>query len=181
MNRLKIFSTALITAIVAMAFIPAHADAYGFGKEKFQKEFYFAHTQTGNHSGSNAANAHAIATDATFWAIPANTLIEKVYMILDVAITGTTVINVGDTDTAAGYCPTASITLATPAMYCWDAKSAGSYLRIQTAGVTSPADIFVVPNAKLYTAAGKYLTFANTTTNTAGSFRLVVEGYNAAP
>lgn len=181
MKSLKIFGASLALLITALAFIPEHALAdggFGFGKEKFQKIFYFAHTKGGNGKGLNAANAHTMTTDTTLWAIPAGTIIEKVYSILDVAVTGTSAFSVGDTDSATSFVPTAAFTFATPGMYGWDAKAGGAYLRIQTAGATDAGDIYVVPNARYYSAAGKYLTVTNTTTNTAGSLRVFVEGYN---
>jgi hypothetical protein len=62
-------------------------------------------------------------------------------------------------------------------MYCSNAKSRGAYLRVQTAGATDAGDIYVVPESKYYRVAGKSLKLDNTTTNTAGAFRVVVEGY----
>ena len=98
-------------------------------------------------------------------------------MIVDTAITGSTALDIGDDDDADGFCPTASLTLATPGMYCHNAKVKGAYLRVQTAGVTDPADIYVVPSMKFYSAAGKEVKLDNTTANTAGAFRVVVEGF----
>lgn len=182
MKSFKIFGAVLALTLTLLSVLPQHAVAdggFGFGKDKFVKQFYFAHAKTGNGKGYNSANAHLIATDTTFWAIPAATIIEKVYAIVDTAITGTTVLTVGDTDGATSFVPAAAFTLGTPGMYGWDVKSAGAYLRIQTAGATDAGDIYVVPNAKYYAAAGKFLTVTNTTANTAGAFRIVVEGYNS--
>ncbi len=130
----------------------------------------------GSHSGLSAGNAKPIA-DTDIMSIEAGTVITKVYVIIDTAITGSSAIDVGDDDSANSFCPTASLTLATPGMYCWSAKVAGAYLRTQTAGATDAADIYVVPNAKFYQAAGKEVKLDNTTTNTTGAFRVVVEGY----
>lgn len=145
----------------------------GFPNEKFQKVVWFAFGGTGN--GDSAASPKAIAS-ADLFSIPAGTIIEKAYIIIDVAITGTTALTLGDDDAAAGYLPDQAANLATPGMYGWDAKTAGSYLRISTAGATDAGDIYVVPAAKYYAAAGKEVKLVNTTTNTAGAFRIVVEG-----
>lgn len=151
--------------------------ALGFKGEQFEKVFYFSGASgKGALSGLSAANAKAIA-DTDIMAIPAGTVITKVWVIIDTAVTGSTAINIGDDDSSNGFVPTASLTLGTPGMYAWDAKAQGSYLRIQTAGATDAADIYVVPSAKYYSAAGKEIKLDNTTTNTGGAFRVVVQGY----
>lgn len=131
----------------------------------------------GSTSGESPESAKAFV-DGDLWAIPAGTVIEKVYVIVDSAITGTTNFDVGDDDDADGYIDgSLSVTLATPAMYGWDAKTAGAYLRILTAGVTDPADPYVVPNAKYYGATGKEVKLDITTANTAGKARVFIEGF----
>lgn len=150
------------------------ASPTGFAGTYFQETRYYAHGGTG--SGKSASNPASI-TDQDVFALRAGTLVTNAYVILDVAVTGTTAVNVGDDDDNDGYCPTASVTLATPGMYCWDAKSGGAYKRVQTAGATDAADIYVVPNAKFYAAAGKEVKLDVTGTSTAGAFRVVVEGF----
>lgn len=146
----------------------------GFACEPFQVVKYYAFGGTG--SGDNQ-NDPAPLVDADVMAIDAGTVIEKAYVIVDVAVTGTTVLEVGDDDDADGFVPNASVTLGTPGMYGWNAKTAGAYLRVETAGATDPADIYVVPNAKYYPAAGKEVKLNVTTANTAGAVRVVIEGH----
>lgn len=172
---MKKYTGILIAALVALA--PSAFAANGFKGESFEKVFYFnGPAGKGGLSGLNAANAKPIA-DTDLMSIEAGTIITKVFVIVDTAVTGTTALTVGDDDGAASYVPNASITLGTPGMYGWDAKSAGAYLRVQTAGVTDAADIYVVPSAKYYSAAGKEIKLDATTTNTAGALRVVVQGY----
>lgn len=148
----------------------------GFAGEKFTHTVYVKGTATGG-TGQSYRSPKPFA-DGDLWDIPANTVIEKVYVIVDTAITGTTDVDVGDDDDPDGFVDgSLSITLATPAMYGWNAKTAGAYLRTQTAGATDAADIYVVPNAKFYLSAGKEVKLDNTTTNTAGEMRVVIEGY----
>lgn len=148
----------------------------GFAGEKFRVVRYYAHGGSGDNSGLSENNAATIV-DGDVMAIPAGTVIEKVYVIVDTAITGTTNLDVGDDDDADGFVDgSASVTLGTPGMYGWDVKNAGAYLRIQTAGATDAADIYVVPNAKYYSAAGKEVKLDVTGASTAGAFRVVVEG-----
>jgi hypothetical protein len=166
----------IIALVLGLLFaMPAHADG-GFEKQKFTKIIYLAYGGTG--AGNNPADPKSLNADSDLWAIPANTIIERVYCLIDVAVTGTTNMDVGDDDDADGFLDSSlSVTLGTPAMYGWDVKNAGAYLRVQTAGVTDPADIYVVPNAKFYSATGKEVKLDITGTNTAGKVRVVIEGY----
>lgn len=147
-----------------------------FVGQKFQKVIYFAYGGSG--SGESASNPLSMAADnATVWDIPAGTLIEKCYLVITEAVTGTTNFDIGDDDDADGFIDgSLSVTLGTPGMYGWDAKLAGAYLRVQTAGATDAADIYVVPAAKFYSAAGKELKMDLTTAATAGALYVVVEG-----
>lgn len=150
----------------------------GFAGEKFRKVFYFAHGGSGDNSGLSSDNALTIADNTALWNIPAGTVVEKCYAIIDTAVTGTTDFDVGDDDDPNGYIDgSVSLTIGTEGMYGWDAKNAGAYLRIETAGATDAGDIYVVPNAKYYSATGKELRIDVTGTSTAGAFRVVVEGY----
>jgi hypothetical protein len=147
-----------------------------FKGEKFQEVVYFAHGGLGGQTGRCAADAKAIS-DADIMTIDAGMVIEKVYVIVDTAITGTTNLDVGDDDDADGFVDgSLSVTLGTPGMYGWNAKLAGAYLRVETAGATDAADIDVVPNAKYYSAAGKEVKLDVTTASTAGAFRVIIEG-----
>lgn len=130
----------------------------------------------GNASGKDYSNCLPFA-DQDLWRIPAGTLISKVYAKIDVAITGTTALTVGDDDGATSYITDLAASFATPGVYGWDAKTAGAYLRIQTAGATDAADVYVVPTAKYYGATGKEVKLDITTANTAGSLRVFIEGH----
>lgn len=166
----------LLVAMFTMVALPAHADG-GFGKEKFVRVIHLSSSGSASNKGLSAASPKPFA-DGDLWAIPAGVVIEKVYVIVDTAITGTTNFDVGDDDDADGFIDgSLSVTLGTPGMYGWDAKLAGAYLRVQTAGATDPADIYVVPAAKYYSATGKELKLDVTGTNTAGVARVVVEGF----
>lgn len=151
--------------------------AGGFAPEKFQEVIYCKGASgTGDAGGESYANAKAIA-DGDLWAIPANTVIENVYIILDTAITGTTLLEVGDDDDPDGWVKDIASDFANVGMYGWSAKSyAGAYKFVETAGATDAADVYRVANAKYYSAAGKEIKLNTTTANTAGAFRVVIEG-----
>lgn len=166
----------IIVLLLGLLFaMPAHADG-GFEKQKFTKVIYLAYGGTG--TGVNAAAPLSLNADADLWAIPANTVIEKVYVVIDTLITGTTNLDVGDDDDPDGFIDgSLSVTLGTAGMYGWNVKTAGAYLRTETAGATDAADIYVVPNAKYYSATGKEVKLDITGTNTAGKARVIIEGY----
>lgn len=148
-----------------------------FKNQPFQKIIYLKHGGTGT---GNTSDSPLPIADGDLWAIPAGTLITNVYAIVDVAITGTTDIDVGDDDSGNGFIDGSNglaAGLGTPGLYSYDAKTAGSYLRIQTAGGEDAGDIYVVPNAKYYPAAGKELKMDATTASVTGAMRIVVEGY----
>lgn len=169
------FLVAMVLGLFLAA--PAMAQSGGFEKEKFTKVIYLAHGASASNSGKNPASPKPLV-DADLWAIPAQTIIEKVYVVIDTEVAGTTNFDLGDDDNADGFVDgSLSVTLGTKGMYGWDAKFAGDYLRIQTAGATDAGDIYVVPNAKYYAAAGKELKLDITTASTAGAVRVIVEGY----
>lgn len=148
---------------------------YTQGQRFYREIFLKGAAGTGSASGASYDDAKGFV-DGDLMAIPAGLLIEKVFLIIDTAITGTTVLEVGDDDDADGFIVDQAANFATPGMYGWDAKGAGAYLRISTAGATDAADIYVVPNAKLYRATGKEIKLNVTTANTAGRARVVVMG-----
>jgi hypothetical protein len=151
----------------------------GFSNESapFQKIFYLADAGTG--TGQHQDSPLDMAADADLWSIPAGCLISKVYLIITTGITGTTNLDFGDDDNADGFFDSSlSVAdLSVAGLYGWDAKVAGAYLRVETAGGTDALDLYVVPAAKYYSAAGKELKMDLTTASTAGAVRLVVEGY----
>jgi hypothetical protein len=174
MGFYKFFSALMLTILLTAS--TAHAAGPGFQGECWEKVFHFyGASGKGRASGKSAANAAPIA-DGDIMAIEAGTIINSVSVIVDTAVTGTTALTIGDDDGAASYCPNASLTLGTPGMYCHNAKVAGAYLRVETAGATDALDVYVVPTAKYYSAAGKEIKLDNTTTNTGGAFRVLVKG-----
>lgn len=139
----------------------------------FEKVIYLE--SGGEGDGSSKSSPLPFVT-GDLWAFPAGLIVMKVFWIIDVAITGTTALIVGDDDNDDGYLEDQAGNFATPGMYGFDAKNAGAYQRIQTAGATDALDIYVVPNGKYYSAAGKELKIGCTTANTAGKARVFVWG-----
>lgn len=139
----------------------------------FMKTIYLAYGGTGDGQSADAA---APFVTGDLYSFPAGTVVEGVDVYIDTAITGTTAWLLGDDDDNDGYAPDLAAALGTPGLYNSNAKVAGAYLRVQTAGVTDAADIYVVPAKKYYSAVGKELKQVCTTANTAGAARVVVYG-----
>lgn len=182
---MRSFIGLLITGLMLLVSVPTFAtisaDVPSLGdKQKFQQVVYVGGTTVGRGQKNGLGRQNALPfADEDLWRIPANTIIEKVYVLIDTVITGTTDLDIGDDDDADGFVDgSLSLTLGTVGMYGWDAKLAGAYLRVQTAGATDAGDIYVVPNAKYYSAAGKEVKLDITTANTAGEMRVVIEGYH---
>lgn len=142
----------------------------------FRQEIHIAHGGTGD--GKSASNPLPF-TDADLMAIPAKTVITNIFVVITTGITGVTNLDVGDDDNPDGFIDgSLSIAdLSVAGMYSYDAKLAGAYLRVETAGATDAADIYVVPTAKYYSATGKEIKLDVTTASTAGACVVVVEGY----
>lgn len=171
---------AMILGLTVAMFLTPNAHAQ-FKGEEFTKVIYVAHGGSTANNGTSYEAAKPFG-DIDLWAIPAGAVIERVYAIVDVAVTGTTDFDLGDDDQSDDFLDgSVSLTLGTPGMYGWNAKVAGAYLRVQTAGATDEADIYVVPNAKYYPAAGKELKMDATGASTAGKVRIIVQGYFAGP
>lgn len=167
----------VLMTMAMLAFVAPKAEAQnGAAGERFQKVIYVAFGGSASCKGLSYSCAKPF-TDGDLWAIPAGTMIDKVYAIVDTAVTGTTDFDIGDDDDADGFLDgSLSLTLATPGAYGMNAKVAGAYLRVQTAGVTDPADVYVVPTGKYYVSTGKEVKLDGTGTATAGRVRIVIEG-----
>lgn len=180
---MKFLKVLMIAAGLMLALIAGadHAEAQAV-KTAFQKQVHFGVTgcAAGNQGTSYAAPK--CFGDVDVWAIPAGVVIEKVYVIIDTLITGTTDVDIGDDDDPDGFVDgSLSVTVGTVGMYGWNVKTAGAYLRVQTAGATDAGDIYVVPNAKYYSATGKEVKMDATGAATAGQMRVIVEGYYVGP
>jgi hypothetical protein len=160
--------------------LPSFAGGGGAIGSRFVKQIYVKYGGSATNSGTSYDAAKSCAADGDLWDIPAGVVIDKVYVIIDTLVTGSSDLDIGDDDDADGFVDgSLSVTLGTVGLYGWNAKTAGAYLRVQTAGATDAADVYVVPAAKYYSAAGKEVKQDITTACTAGKYRVVVEGFYA--
>lgn len=142
-------------------------------KEKFSKVLFLEAGGKGAESGLSASNAKDFE-DTDLMAIDAGMVIEKVYAIIDSAVVGLSLFEVGDDDDSDGFIVHHAVTLGSAGMYGWASGPSGAYLELQ--GVIG-ADVYVAPQAKLYSASGKEVKLNVTGTASAGKARVVVEGY----
>lgn len=156
--------------IPLFAFVMAGlAEAKPVRNEPFLKTVYLS-TPSGSGSGVSYGSAKSMSDDADLMVIQPGMVIENVYVIVDEAVTGVSAIDIGDDDSANGFVPTASISLATPGVYAWNSTAKGSYLK----------DASSNPAAKYYSASGKEVKLDATGTWTAGKVRVVIQGFNHA-
>jgi hypothetical protein len=175
----KVLATIVAFALMALSAHvaienSAHADALGFKGTKFHKEVWVCGTTagTGDSSGRNGSNCLPFG-NVTAFAIPAGTIVEKVYVIVDVAVANGSAFLVGDDDTSNGYIPSAAVTLGTPGLYGFNCGAQGTYLRDQGDG-SSPAGAKC--QAKYYSVGTKSVKLGFTGVATAGALRVIVEG-----
>jgi len=175
-NHMKSSTWNILLGLFLAVFVSTNGYALNCGpRGPFSQTIYLSGA-TGSGTGLNP-NSPLPFLDGDLWAIPAGTQIDSVTFYIDTAITGTTVLEVGDDDDADGFMPDIAGSFATTGGYNLSAKVAGAYLRVQTAGATDAADIYVVPASKFYAAAGKEVKLNITTTNTAGKVRVLISGY----
>lgn len=162
---------------LAVFLMAATAVAAPPAKVPFNQVVYWSAAGSGSSTGSSADNALPLDADADIFTIPANTVIEKVYVVIDVAVSGTTGFDVGDDDDGDGFVDgSSSITLGSAGIYGYEAARAGQYLRLAQ-GVEGGTGNYMVPQAKYYSASGKEVKLDITGTPAAGSGKIVIEGY----
>lgn len=175
---MKGFCFGFLTLVFGLLFA-ANANAAVIGGERFEKTIYVSAavdttTKSANNSGRDYASAKGFF-DGDLLAIPANVIIENVYVVVDEAVAGITAFNLGDDDNAAGFIVSASPLdapedLGDTGLHYWNVDYKGAYAKC---GV-------IVSNqkcAKFYSATGKKLKLDVTGTASAGKLRVIVEGY----
>lgn len=160
----------LLSLVLAAFALTGTAQASVIGGTLFQKVIHIAAGPTSTQSARNSGNDYSSPKgfySGTLFEIPSNVIVTNVYAVVDTAVSGPTAINVGDTDTAAGFVASASSPLAIAGLNWWSVTNKGAYLKDGS-----------VANAKYYGAvSGKNLTLAVTGTASAGKVRLVVTGF----
>lgn len=167
----------ILSMLVASLFAGSQANASPIGNKAFEKVIYISSainaTKSAVNTGANYADAKGF-WDGDLWAIPAGTVIENIFVIVDEALAGTTLFELGDDDDANDFIASSSAPLASLGMLYWDTLFKGNYLKGAAPVVAG------VPIAKYYSAAGKELKLNVTTAASAGKARVVVRGYFAS-
>ena len=171
---MKILSILILAIAMIFSTIPK-ANASPIGMQPFHQVIYISgHVNATNgaaHTGTDYNNAKSFFDQQVLWSIPAGTVIQGMYMIVDEALTGTSALTIGDGSSATGYITAITGTGSLGLQY-YGAGLKGSYLQGAVGNISS-----ALPAAKYYSAAGSLL-LSVTGAATAGKIRLVVYGYS---
>lgn len=169
---MRLYLGLLLTLALAFT-MPAFAAGKPVRNAPFVKTVYFASPSgaldNANGSGASYGSAKNF-TDQDILTLQPGMEIQRVYYIVDSAISGTSAVTVGDDDAADGFA-TSSATLGTPGIYGDTSLFSGSYLQ---AGANK------LPKSKYYGASGKEVKVDFTGASTGGRLRVVIEGFNHA-
>lgn len=175
---MKVFALSLFLAVAGLFAAPV-AYAEVIGGKKFEKVVYIsaaADTTTKNAAGSGRDyNSPKGFFDGDLFAIPANVVVEQVYVVVDTAVAGITAFNIGDDDDADGFVASASPLgapddLGVTGLHYWNVDYKGDYLKGGTIVTNSLL-------AKFYSATGKEVKLDVTGTASAGKMRVFIQGY----
>lgn len=168
------FNQSLFLA-AALAFTAASAEAAPVYKQPFEKVIHISSavnaTQSAEYSGNDYTSPKGFY-DGDLWNIPAGTVIEDMYVIVDTVVSGITLFELGDDDDANDFIASPSSPLATAGVLYDTLTSRGAYLKLAGENFRK---------YKYYSEAGKELKLNVTGTATAGKIRVVVKGYSLNP
>lgn len=162
---MKMFSSFLL---IAALLAPTAAKAAPVGYSDWEKEIYISSVPTSTQSALNTGRDYANAKgwyDGTLFTAPAGCIIEQAFAVVDVAVSGLTLVRVGDGSDAAGFFSSASSPLANTGLQLYDLTSRGAYLKL---GGVAFAKYYAADTAILLDVTG---------TATAGKVKLVFRGY----
>lgn len=146
-------------------------------KAPFEKVIYLSAavnaTQSAANSGVDYKNPKGFF-DGDLLAIPAGTVIEDMYLIVDTTVVGLSAFKIGDDDSSTGFITDSALSAG---LSNWALGEKGSYFR-STAGDLAGA---TVRSAKYYSAAGKEIKLDVTGTASSGKVRVFVRGYIVGP
>lgn len=150
---------------------PEKAEAAAVGRTEFEKVIYLSAymttTQSSAYSGVDYRNAKGFY-DGDLWDIPAGTVIEDMYVIVDEAVAGISLFELGDDDDANDFIASATNPLQSLGLHYDELTSRGAYLKLAGQNFRK---------YKYYSASGKELKLNVTGTATTGKARVVIKGY----
>lgn len=150
---------------------PQKAEAAAVGRTEFEKVIYVSaymtSTQSAAYSGVDYRNAKGFY-DGDLWDIPAGTVIEDMYVVVDEAVAGISLFELGDDDDANDFIASATNPLQSTGLHYDELTSRGAYLKLAGQNFRK---------YKYYAASGKELKLNVTGTATTGKIRVVVKGY----
>jgi hypothetical protein len=162
--------TVLIGLVLAFA---TSAFASPVGKSPYEKVVYLSAAATATQSAAYAGNDYTSPKGfytGTLFQVPANTVIEEVYAIVDVALSGPSALKVGDANDDDGFI-TYYQALGNLGIAYSSLGELGAYMR------TSTGNISGVFKAKKYYSAATNIILTVTGAATAGKVKLLFKGY----
>lgn len=169
------FTKFLSLVVLSLALVSGAAQASVVGGSSFEKIVYLdSAVTTSAKSAANSGRDYASAKgflDGDLLAIPANVVIDNVFVVVDTAISGLTAFNIGDDDAASGFIASSSPsgTLGALGLKYYEVDYKGSYLK---GGATSSVSVL----GKYYSATGKEVKLDVTGTASAGKARVFISG-----
>lgn len=164
-----------LSLFLAGFLLASTANAAPIYKQPFEKVIhisaYVTSTQSSAYSGNDYTSPKGFY-DGDLWAIPAGTVIEDMYVIVDEVAVGVTLFELGDDDDANDFIASATSPLASLGILYDTLTSRGAYLKLSGENFRK---------YKYYSASGKELKLNVTGTATAGKVRVVVKGYSLNP
>lgn len=154
--------------ILSVAMLATSAHASPVGNAPFHKVVYISAAANSTQSAANAGRDYSFPKgwySGDLLTIPAGCVVENVYMVVDVALAGPTVVSLGDGSSATGFMTSSSSPLASTGILYWDVQYKGAYLYSGSRSY-----------AKLY-SSDTALKLAVTGTATAGKAKVVVDGW----
>ena len=158
-------------SVLSELFAPEKAEAAAIGRTPFEKVIYISaymtSTQSAAYNGVDYRNAKGFY-DGDLWDIPAGTVIDDMYVIVDEALAGVTLFELGDDDDANDFISSGTNPLSSTGLHYDELTSRGAYLKLAGQNFRK---------YKYYSASGKELKLNVTGTATTGKVRLVIRGY----
>lgn len=158
-------------SVLSELFAPEKAEAAAIGRTPFEKVIYISaymtSTQSAAYNGVDYRNAKGFY-DGDLWDVPAGSVIEDMYVIVDEAVSGISLFELGDDDDANDFISSATNPLSGTGLHYDTMTSRGAYLKLVGENFRK---------YKYYPASGKELKLNVTGTATTGKVRLVVKGY----
>jgi hypothetical protein len=174
---MKFLLKTLLLVIITVLFTIPDVNASVIGGTPFSKIIHVSSavtsTQSALNSGRDYGSPKGFYNAISLWSIPANVVVQNVFVVVDTSVVGVTAFNIGDEDSATGYVSSSSPTLTASNLYFYETSYKGSYLK--------GGEIVSTSWTGKYYSAVKALKLGITGTASAGKLRIFIQGYSVGP